>query len=142
MSRFRSSLRRRVDILFKLLVILVLRLIEGSVRVIDLVVGPFQVIDLEVGPKRGGVDTDGRLLVGLGIVISVGVVSCTGALPTSKLFLGLSTVVIDPREISSGSSSSESSTTVLNLGGFLIFLYSTSSHVTSLLLKMDFDSGL
>ena len=74
-----------------------------------------------MGPNLGGVEIYCRSSVGVGIEISVGVGSCTEALPVSKLFLGLLMVGIDPRESSSGFSSSESSTMVSYLGGFLIF---------------------
>ena len=96
-------------------------LVVGPARVTEVLVVSVRVIDLVVGPNLGGVEIDCRFSVGVGIEISVGVGSCTGALPTSKLFLGLSIVVIDPREISSGFSSSESSTMVSYLGGLLIF---------------------
>ena len=60
-------------------------LVVGPARVTEVLVGSVRVIDLVVGPNLGGVETDCRSSVGVGIEISVGVGSCTGALPTSKL---------------------------------------------------------
>ena len=75
---------------------LVIDLVVGPVLVTEVLVASILVIDLVVGPNRGGVVMVGELTVGVGIEISVGVDACTGALPASKLFLGLSTVVIVP----------------------------------------------
>ena len=41
--------------------------------------GPIRDIDLVVGPKLVGVDKDGGSTVGVGTIISVGVVAGTGA---------------------------------------------------------------
>ena len=100
---------------------LVIDLVVGPVLVTEVLVASILVIDLVVGPNCGGVVIVGELTVGVGIEISVRVEFCTGALPASKLILGLLRVVIDPIESSSTLSSSESSTIVLNFGGFLIF---------------------